>query len=246
MQCPQGDGELIAHTAQGENNLTVSYSTCPTCHGHWMDSFAANFIRISLRDHAGDSKIKDVKRTCPICAKTLVRATGNAIPDEVTVYTCPDHHGYFFPTGQLAAFKSAQHAKLAYHKLWNIPLPSVASVLLAGFLVLILTGGFLATYQGLRTQQTTVSQARDILVAHHAYVVRGTGSVLITADTNVDASLTLILPELHNYSSPMMKPEDHLYTTTLKNVPPGTYTYYFVIEVGGTSVRSESFSFTMP
>ena len=44
----------------------------------------------------------------------------------------------FFPAGELAKFKTAQNAKVTYHKLWNIPLPSVSNVLLAAVAVIMI------------------------------------------------------------------------------------------------------------
>ncbi len=248
MQCPLSDAELISHTTHGENNLTVSYSTCPTCHGHWMSSFAANFIKLSPDERIGAKLIHPpgVNLKCPVCQQTLIRAAGDNTPDTVLVYRCPDHHGYFFPSGQLAAFKNAQLTKIAYHKLWNLPLPSVASVLLAGFLFLIVGGGLVTTLVALQNKQTATSQARQILVSHHAYVVPEERSVLVSAETSAAANLMLSVPTLHAYSAEMTAKGNFLYTTTLTNVPPGTYTYHYIFTVNGKTVTSEPYAFTMP
>lgn len=262
MQCPTGDGELIAHTTHGENNLTVSYSTCPTCHGHWMNSFAANFIKLTPDDLQASTKPRPpsrdseargqvphpsgVKLNCPVCQKTLSRATGDNIPDTVWVYHCPDHHGYFFPAGELAAFKKAQKTKIEYHKLWNLPLPSVASVLLAGFLFLVVGGGLVATLVALQNQQVTSSQAQEIIVSHQAIPDQAEKIVLISAETSMDVNIILSIPKLNNYEAPMISRGNHLYTTTLTNILPGSYTYRFTITTNGKSIRSQMYTFIMP
>jgi Zn-finger nucleic acid-binding protein len=245
MHCPQNDGELVAHTTHGENNLTVSYSTCPTCHGHWMDSFAANFITLSgTDDQLPQDATIPAALSCPVCEVHLEKANGENIPDTVTAYWCPHGHGYFFPAGQLAAFKSAQKAKIDYHKLWHIPLPNTASVLLGGLVVLILTGGFLATYMALQQKQVTTSQAQLILVGQKSYI-SGT-SVLISATTSVDATLTLALPSLYATGQPMPSTDKRTHLILVPEVPPGHYTYYFTINVAGVETVSETFEFTMP
>ncbi len=248
MQCPQGDGELIAHTTAGENNLAVSYSTCPTCGGHWMDSFAANFIKLSPDDlQRTGAKLVHPRGVllCPICQQQLTRTTGENIPDQVTVYSCPDHHGYFFPTGQLAAFKKAQKAKIAYHKLWSIPLPSVASVLLGVFLVVV-AGGFIATMNALNQTQTTTSQAEELFSSQRAYVAGELAEVLLTARTTMDATLTVHIPGFAAFEGTMESADLRTHTLVVKNIPPGTYEYFFTIATGGVSSDTKTFTFTMP
>ncbi len=246
MHCPIGDGELVAHTTYGENNLTVSYSTCPTCHGHWMDSFAANFITVPReeRDEPMPGASLPPHMSCPICETPLEKASGENIPDTITAYWCSHGHGYFFPAGQLTAFKAAQKAKIDYHKLWHIPLPKTASVLLAGLVVVVLTGGFIATYVGLQQRQTTSSQAQQVLVAQKSYI-SGT-SVLVSATTSVNAILTLNMPILYTEGQPMPSTDKRTHLLLIPQVPPGRYTYFFTISVGGEQTQSDTFEFTMP
>lgn len=245
MHCPQNDGELIAHTTNGENNLTVSYSTCPTCHGHWMEPFAANFITLpNDEDVSQQTPSLPTIIVCPVCETALERASGESIPDTTAIHACPHGHGYFFPAGQLAAFKKAQKAKIDYHKLWHIPLPNTASVLLGGLVVLVLAGGFFATYQALQQKQTTTSQAQQILVNQKSYI-SGT-SVLISATTSVDATLTLSMPILYAEAQPMPSSDKRTHLLLVPQVPPGHYTYYFTINVKGEETQSDTFAFTMP
>lgn len=234
MVCPQGDGELIAHTGAGEKGLTVSYSTCPTCRGYWMDSFAANFIK--LREEKTEGKRTKGPFTCPVCQKELLRKTGDNIPDNISVYHCPENHGYFFPGGELAKFKAAQQAKIDYHKLWSLPLPSVASVLLAGLLLFVLVGA-------VQKYQQTTSQARTILTAHHVYKVTAQHEVLIETETAVDATVVL---HIGSVSTPMTTTDHRTHLLLLPSVPVGTYTYYFTVIISGKSSDSDHFTFDMP
>lgn len=230
MQCPIGDGELIAHTTKGENNLTVSYSTCPFCRGYWTSSFAANYIIPSVVEESLHKNIPMVQTMfCPICQKKLERATGENIPDSVHVYHCPESHGYFFPAGALSQFKKAQRAKISYHKLWNIPLAGVASVLLAGVLLLF----------AFQARRQSVSQARELFLHPHAYVIAQTHQVLITVQTPTRQTVTLHMPSLTNFRNPMGSADGRLHTLVVPALSPGTYTYFFT----AGKKQSETFSF---
>jgi Zn-finger nucleic acid-binding protein len=247
MRCPNGDSELVSHTTEGEHNLTVAYSTCPVCTGTWTDSFAANFIKLPPRgDEALPPGAAGPPPVCPVCTKPLIRATGENIPDHVIVYTCPEGHGYFFPAGQLAAFKKAQTVKIEYHKLWNVPLSSVKSVLLSVLLVLVLTGGLVTGFFALQSRQTTSSQAQGLLKSQRARITATSHSVLMSAQTQYDAVLTVHIPSFNNFVSELQSTDHRTHTITINNIPSGNYRYYYVISVGGEGVQSESYTFIMP
>jgi hypothetical protein len=237
MQCPQGDGELQSHTTHGEQNLTVIYSTCPTCHGYWMESFAANFIKITWETHAKKPIVSEKKILCPLCKQQLICATGDNIPDHVFVYSCPNHHGYFFPASELASFKRAQKTKIEYHKLWNLPLASVGSVLLAVFV------GFVVIH-GISINQQTTIQARQLLTGHHAYIVSETHEALLSAQTSSET--TLIAHVSNGLEKAMTRTDKNTHILLIPNISPGTYRYYFTFVVNGETIRSETFTFIMP
>lgn len=244
MQCPLHDGELTSHTTQGENGLTVSYSTCPACRGYWTDSFAANFIKPNSIDATGTITAVSTYY-CPVCTKPLTRTAGDNIPDSVFVFDCPSHHGYFFPTGQLAAFKKAQEAKISYHKLWHIPMPNVASILLAGLVLLILTGGLAATFTALQQKQTTQSQAQQILTGHAVYFATDHSAILITAMTSVEATVTIHIPALNNLTVLMITDDHRMHRLTIPTIQNGLYMYYFTITANGKETQSDIFTFTI-
>ncbi len=226
MQCPNGDGDLSVHTTSGENNLTISYSTCPTCRGYWMDSFAANFIKLS--PYEMQEKIVPANPAtfvCPVCQTHLERALGENIPDSASVYTCPNHHGYFFPSGQLAAFKKAQKAKITYHKLWNLPLASVASVLLAGVAFFVISGA-------IRQPQEMRSQAQQVFTGQKAYIAEETDSVLFSATTSIDTTVTLHIPLFDNFSREMTTTNKRTHLLYVPDLPVGEYKYYFTMTAG--------------
>jgi Zn-finger nucleic acid-binding protein len=245
MQCPARDAELTNHTAQGENGLTVSYSICPICRGYWMDSFSANYIKTNIVG-ATRAIASTAAYYCPVCGKTLQRTTGDNIPDGVFIFDCPAHHGYFFPTGQLAAFKHAQQTKIEYHKLWHIPVPNVSSILLGSIVLLLAAGGLALTFRGLQERQTMESQAQQILIGHAVYTAADHTTILVTATTNMDAALTIHIPALNNFTAPMQSENRRTHQLTIPNVQVGTYRYFFTIQISGKKIESDTFIFTNP
>ena len=211
-----------------------------------MDSFAANYIIPSVAEGSFAITPLSQNLSCPICQQSLTRAAGDNIPDTVHVWKCPEAHGYFFPSGQLTAFKKAQKSKIEYHKLWNLPLPSAASVLLAGIGFLILAGGLFASLSALQNRQTSVSQAQNILVAEHAYVVADNHEVLFTGETEGDATLTIFIPAFANFRKNLATRDQRTYTLLVEHIPSGTYRYFFSITIRGRTIPSETYSFTMP
>lgn len=245
MQCPNGDGELITHTTQSENDLTISYSTCPTCNGHWMESFAANYIKLSDSEDAQEEKATPLNRACPICLKSLIQKTGENIPDHVRVFECPDSHGYFFPAGQLYAWKHAAKAKINYFSQWHIPMPRISTILLAGVSFIVLAGGFFA-FTRINERQVTTSQASEALTSQKAYVSPETKSIIMSATTSVDAAVTLRIPAMNNFSEVMRTADARTHTLFIPDISPGPHTYFFQIDVAGVKTQSDTYDFTMP
>lgn len=245
LHCPNRDGFLKTYAAVGKNNLPVRYSRCSNCRGYWLSSFAANFLKdISIEHESAVTYQTDTNRLaplCPECKTPLTPAHGDNIPQEVTAYRCTHNHGYFFPAGELAKFKAAQTAKLNYHKLWNVPLPSVASILLAAF-ALIMIGSITALTFSIQKKQTTVSQAQELLVSHQTFSP-SPGAIFIAATTSAPATVTVTIPSTKPDPIPMESQNRTMHTTTITTLPPGIYEYFFTISVNGKSTTTDRFSF---
>jgi hypothetical protein len=181
---------------------------------------------------------------CPVCTTALLRSTGDNIPEGIFIFECPQHHGYFFPTGQLAAFKKAQKIKIEYHKLWHIPMPSVGSILLGSFILLLVSGGLVVTLRGLQHPQPTQSEAKQILTNHAVYIANNT-TALFTATTSVNATVTLHIPSLTPVSQRMRTNDNRTHLLTIEQIPPGTYDYFFTIDIAGHVTQSDRFTFTI-
>ena len=250
LHCPNRDGLLKKYSQIGKNGLSVTYDRCPSCRGFWLTSFAANFIQHLDIEHAAPHTKHALTFTplCPECNAPLTHARGDAIAPGVSVWRCPGghgkvpsgtSHGYFFPTGELAKFKQAQTAKLSYHKLWNVPLASVASVLLASLALLLVS--ITAVVTAIRQKQIITSQAQSIFQGQRA-IANPQGTVTFITSTNLPAAVTLFV-EVEQFKPIVMETSDGLtHTTTVSTLPPGTYTYYFVIERNGQRSITEKFT----
>ncbi len=248
MTCPRGDGELIEKSINRPGDTTLSYAVCPTCGGHWIEAYAANFLPLPTDDKpelAGQPETVTSALTCPKCGFKLDRATGPNIPDYTLAWHCRNNHGYFFPEGQLLKFKEAQTAKINYHKLWDIPIPSISSTLLTSIIGIILSLGLvLGVIEG-QKQQTTVSNAQNIILYQKAYVLSPDNAVAILATTSEKISLTVHIEQLQ-YVSNMTSTNQKAHTLRVENLPKGVYSYYFSYIISGKEIRSPTYSFEVP
>lgn len=246
MTCPHLDGELENHSIPTTGGQTFSYYSCPTCQGKWLETFDANYIKGSdiADEEAGVKEPLKAPRRCPVCQKFLGRVTGETIPPDVLAFRCPTGHGYFFPKGELAKFKAAQEVKLEYHKRWQIPISSLAVTLLTGIFGVVLSVGLvIGVIEGQRVQ-TTRSQAKAVIVSQNTYI--SGQSVIISATTSEDLSLTVSVSGPQNLTQQMITTDNRTHLVTLLNLTPGTYTYVFSFVKAGNTVTSDTYSFTIP
>lgn len=244
LSCPNRDGFLKTYTTTGKNGLPVTYHRCPHCRGTWASGFAVNFLADVVEHPRPPAVVHPPLLTplCPECKAHLLSLRSDNVPASVTAYRCPAGHGYFFPTGELTKFKEAQQAKIAYHKLWNIPIPSISSVLLAS-VVIILFGSIIATTIAIRQQQTNVSQARQLLVSLST-LPTAAGTVFFVATTSVPATVSLYIPSWNTTEILMETTDRTTHTATVSTIPSGTFSYFFTITINGKTVQTEMFEFT--
>ncbi len=243
LHCPNRDGLLKKYSVAGKNNLPLTYYRCPYCRGFWLTGFSANFIKdIHEAPTARATDAPTFHPKCPECDTPLTHARGDAIAPGVSVWRCEAGHGYFFPSGELTKFKETQSAKLTYHKLWNIPLPSVASVLLASLAILLVsTAAIVAT---IRQRQVIQSQAQSIFQRQRALVTEQ-GMAVFIASTTLPASVTLFV-ETNNYMAAMETKDGTTHTATVSKLTPATYIYYFLIERNGQRSVTRRFTLVVP
>ncbi len=238
MQCPNADGELEQKIHQKEG-LVITYHQCPVCDGSWLDAFNTNYLStedLASKGVAFKGSPAAAPPICPQCEELLIMTHGDNIPQDVQTWKCPNDHGYFFPKGELFKFKKAQEAKINYFKLWNIPLPSVASVLLAAFIFFIVSLSLVNIGQ----RQIYQLQAQNILKSQEAFVADT--SVTIAATTTIKTTATL---HVGDFMQTMQTKDNILHTLFLSHLTPGTYEHYFTFIIDGKTVRSNTFIFSI-
>ncbi len=242
MHCPRGDNLLIAQKPHHTDGLSLHYLSCPTCQGHWLSAFDANYI--SSLDLTGSGLkapqgLTPFNTKCPQCRKALVRATGDNVPPDVLAFRCPDNHGYFFPAGELKKFKEAQEINIAYHEKWHIPLASVASAMLMTFVGLVLSGGLIVGVIEGQKQQTITSQASELITSQKVYA--DSRGVTIIAMTSEKTELMVVV-DGQEYS--MTAPDEKSHVVRIAKISPGDHHYFFRFQKDGITLQSASYSFS--
>ncbi len=224
--------------------MTISYHVCPKCLGHWLTGFDANYLNeVDTVEKFARPFPSDIILHCPTCQKNLEKVHGDAIPPEVTVFHCPDSHGYFFPIGQLTKFKKAQETKISYHKLWHIPLPPLQSVLLASIIIFLGISG-VTVYMKIGQTQTTQSQAKDVIAFQQVIVSSGDNTLLFLVRTNEITTITLHGDTL-NTSQELETTDGLSHTLRLSLTTRGTLQYYYSWTKQGKDFQSKNYSVQM-
>lgn len=246
VQCPYRDDALSGQSTATDTGLSLHYAQCPSCQSIWIDGFDANYLKSDLFTSSSTEgrPPPDATPFCPECGQALVPATEESIPRSVTAYRCPQGHGYLFPRNELAKFKEAQEVKLAYHRLWNIPLPDMKSVLL-GSLGLVMAIGLGITVLEIQKSRDIRSSAARVITSQTATASAQTRSVVFSAITGFQTSVVLHIDSLSGFAQPMETKDQTIHTLTVRDIPSGSYEYYFTVQHGGDFVRSETYVFTM-
>ncbi|MDO8452055.1 MAG: hypothetical protein Q7S76_04275 [bacterium] len=246
MRCPLGDGQLSVHRHTDYTGFSTTYSICSKCHGFWLSAFDANYIPLEEFALPRKDVAFSIEKTlsCPVCQDGLVSARGENIPPSVSAWMCPLHHGYFFPTTELRKFKDAQNTKISYFKLWNLPLPSLSSVLLTSITITILSLGLLLTYLEVFNRQTTQSQAHTVVTSHQVFVTP-TRHVTIAATTQFSTNLTLTINPNIRLETEMRTTDGISHSLTVFDVPAGTYEYSFSYSIDDTTTSTPRYRFTV-
>ncbi|MEK7064625.1 MAG: hypothetical protein AAB973_03410, partial [Patescibacteria group bacterium] len=135
MVCPQCRQSLAEKEVLTSDNQKALTYECFNCGGHFVPPLIANLIPQDTAQNLDSITPKNTfppgsSSSCPVCHETMGAITDDVVPKNVTIYSCGQNHGNYFPLHQLFAFKRAQKAKLDYHQLWGIPIRSVFTVLL--------------------------------------------------------------------------------------------------------------------
>jgi hypothetical protein len=246
MRCPFHDAQLVKHMLTDPQGRVITYFRCDLCGSHWMDAFNANYISTSDISPIPHPKLHAVLPTCPECKAMLVLLQGENVPDTVHVLHCPKKHGYFFPDNELVSYKEAQEAKINYHKLWRIPLPSVASVLLASVTLVFLSVGIIVSVVETQNAKNTQTQAAQIIVSQQVIPAPDSQAATFVVTTRVPAQVNLRFIKPNDLVHAMTSSDGRTHMITIHNLTRGQYIYMFEVAINNKLVQSEPYTFIMP
>ncbi len=149
MFCPNCLKPMNLVVADNQNILH-----CPNCGGSFFEENGINRITVETAQKLAEDKTSDevsgTEKKCPKDQTSLkpiftdynrFQPISAPFPTDVTLLRCPKCQGIFAYPDDLIKFKQAQIAKIEYFKLWNIPLPSLKSVIILGATALIFVAG---------------------------------------------------------------------------------------------------------
>ncbi len=251
MDCPQCHLPLSAIEIETSDGHTHSIEECLNCGGHFIDPYLANFLTIETarnidsilpKTHA----VSSATPICPKCGQNMPGIRDDSVPQTVTVFSCPNHHGDFFPKEQLYLFKEAQQSKIYYHKLWGIPLKSAFAVLLPILVIFSLATLLPSILEQVNTPQEARVKASEILTPPLITPISST-QILISFSTQKPAKTSIIFT-LGLDKTFTVSPE--LATTHLVSVEglsPGTlYKYVITIDSSGKPMTTSEYTFSTP
>jgi len=162
MACPNCGNEMRKNNI---DNQTVYH--CDKCGGSFFEENGINRISENSANALSlDKQNEEISGSEKHCPKdnTLLKTISNEknIPSTITLLQCSLCKGIFAYPDDLIKFKLAQNAKLNYFKAWDIPLPSLQSILVLTFVGIISIAGF-SSYMYLQKGSVQQSQAQDMI-----------------------------------------------------------------------------------
>lgn len=256
MNCPQCTNKLQETEVKTNDGQQAMVHECYSCGGHFFPSLVANFTdtktatdldSIIPKDQAQPSPNHSYK--CPICQTTLTNIKDDAVPQNLTIYACPENHGHFFPKGQLLSFKKAQKAKLSYHQIWGIPLKSAFAILLPVIAIFTLVGLIPLTINEInKRQESRISASSPINKPIITPAEDNQYILSFTTKYPVNSELTLTAPNQPALTLTISATPKSTHIITLTQLQPATtYTYTITIENDNTPpITSQEYTLTTP
>lgn len=251
MSCPYCKQSLSTLEIQTTDGQTKNISECLNCGGHFIDSYTANFISIETARNVDSvlpksTSLPALTPTCSICGQIMTSIKDDAVPQTVTVFSCPNNHGDFFPKGQLLLFKEAQQAKIYFHKLWGIPLKSAFAVLIPLFIVFTAVSVLPSVITQLQSSQENRVKASEILTNPLITPISNT-QVLISFSTERPAKTTIKFTEGLDQTFTVSEKPSTNHLQNVDNLQPGTlYKYVIIIDSNGRPVTTSEYTFSTP
>jgi hypothetical protein len=251
MTCPHCSSPLSSISLDTTDGQTQTINECLNCGGHFLPPYLANFLSTETAKNVDSvlPKSKTVPATgpvCPKCGQTMSSIKDDSVPETVTVFTCPNNHGDFFPKGQLLSFKKAQQAKIYYHKLWGIPLKSAFAVIIPLVIVFTAIAVIPTVVKQFGLSQESRVKAGDILTAPSITPVSNT-QVLISFSTKSPAIAQIRFTEGLNQTFTISQVAQSSHLLGVDGLAPGTlYKYVIILNIKGKLTTTDEYTFATP
>ncbi len=251
MTCPHCSYSLSFIAIETTDGQPQNIDECLNCGGHFLPPYVANFLSIETAKNVDSviPKSKTVPAThpiCPKCGQTMSSIKDDSVPGTVTVFTCPNNHGDFFPKNQLLNFKKAQLAKIYYHKIWGIPLKSAFAVIIPLLIVFTAVAALPTVIKQFGTSQESRVTASDILTQPLITPISNT-QVLISFSTKSPATTQIRFTEGLNKTLIVSQIPQVNHLVSVDGLTSGTlYKYVIVLTINGNTTTTPEYTFATP
>lgn len=251
MTCPLCQSDLSSIEIETLDGQTANIDECLNCGGHFLPPFLANFISQNTAKNIDSvlSKVTSVPThspTCPQCHQEMPSIKDDTVPNNVTVFKCPNNHGDFYPQGQLLQFKKAQDAKINYHKLWGIPLKSAFAVIIPLLIVFTAVTVIPNLINQMKYSQESRVKATDILTQPLITQI-STSQILISFSTKNPAKTKITFTKGFTQTVVVSSENDTNHILSVENLAPQTtYNYYITLDQNGKITTTNEYTFSTP
>ncbi len=251
MDCPHCRQPLTAIEIETLDGHAHAIDECLNCGGHFLEPYLANFLTVETARNIDSVLPKNNTPptgtpTCPKCGQIMPGIKDDSVPQTVTVYTCPNRHGDFFPKGQLFLFKEAQQSKIYYHKFWGIPLKSAFAVLIPILVIFSFATLLPSILQQVTTSQESRVKAGEILTTPLITPISST-QVLISFSTQKSAKTSIRFTEGLSKTVDVSTTPATTHLVSIDGLSPSTiYKYVIVIDSNGRPVTTSEYTFSTP
>jgi len=168
MHCPQCDGELDPTTLRSVIGDTIEAKRCSQCGGFWFEKDQDNNLSLeSVQDYdvaQPNYSMQSYNLVCPVDQTLLNQSERDAMPNGLSIWSCPECEGTFYPRGQLALTVSWQAEQAKQRSLGVYSRSRVAvAVILMGLGTVAFANALTSSPQFLAAEQTLPTQGPNIL-----------------------------------------------------------------------------------
>ncbi len=251
MTCPLCHEQMSSIEIETTDGQITSVDECHNCGGHFLPPVLANFISQNTAKNIDSiipkaTSLPIAAPVCPHCHQNMSSIKDDAVPQTVTVFSCPNNHGDFYPKNQLLLFKKAQDAKINYHKLWGIPLKSAFAVIVPVIVLFTAITVIPNVVDQIRLNQENRVKAGDILTQPLITPISGT-QVLISFSTKNSVKTSITFTEGLNKTFDVSSKEDTNHLLSVDDLKPQTsYKYYITIDYQGKKTNTTEYFFSTP